>query len=55
MASKKSVEVMLTARVPAGLVKQLDRAAQQERRSRSAELILRLQSSLKADRQRGVA
>jgi predicted transcriptional regulator len=55
MAVKKEPGTMLTARVPASLVKQLDRAAAKARRSRSAEVVLRLQESLKADRQRPLA
>jgi predicted transcriptional regulator len=52
MTTKKEPDTMLTARVPASLVKRLDRAATQARRSRSAEVVLRLQNSLKADRQK---
>jgi hypothetical protein len=43
---------MLTARAPTRLVKELDRAAGRARRTRSAELIVRLEASLKADRER---
>lgn len=55
MATKKESGAMLTARVPGSLVRALDKAAKRERRSRSAELIVRLQASLKADRQRSPA
>ncbi|HYE71200.1 MAG TPA: hypothetical protein VD932_06740 [Aquabacterium sp.] len=55
MTTKKEPETMLTARVPAKLVKQLDKAATSNRRSRSAELIVRLQATLRADRQRSAA
>ncbi len=52
MAIKKEPSTMLTARVPTRMVKALDRAAARALRSRSAELVLRLQSTLKADRER---
>jgi metal-responsive CopG/Arc/MetJ family transcriptional regulator len=52
MALKKEPETMLTARVPTKLVKELDKAAERARRSRSAEVIVRLQATLKADRAR---
>lgn len=52
MAAKKDVGTMLTARVPTSLVKALDKAAQAQRRSRSAEVVVRLQASLKAEEQR---
>ena len=46
---------MLTARVPTKLVKALDRAADKDRRSRSAELIVRLEASLRAGREASAA
>ena len=52
MATKKKVDVMLTARAPATLVRALDKAAQEARRSRSAEVVLRLQASLKDEAKR---
>lgn len=52
MTLKKEPETMLTARVPTKLVKELDKAAAMSRRTRSAEVIVRLQASLKADRER---
>lgn len=55
MATKKDSGVMLTARVPGSLVRALDKAAKKERRSRSAELIVRLEATLKATRQRSPA
>lgn len=55
MATKKEPETMLTARVPTRLVQQLDKAASNARRSRSAEVIVRLQATLKNDRQRSAA
>ncbi|WP_290906261.1 hypothetical protein [Aquabacterium sp.] len=53
MALKKEPDTMLTARVPATLVKALGKAAKQARRSRSAELVVRLQASLKAGPNKG--
>lgn len=44
---KKVPETMLSARVPASLVKKLERAAKQSQRTRSAELRVRLEQSLK--------
>jgi hypothetical protein len=55
MAAKKEPETMLTARVPTSLVKALDKAARQARRSRSGEVVLRLQDSLKAAARRSPA
>jgi predicted transcriptional regulator len=52
VSTKKEQSTMLTARVPASLVKRLDKSADRARRSRSAEVVLRLQNSLKADRQK---
>lgn len=43
---KKDDTKMLTARVPSALVKQLDKAAEKSRRSRSSELVVRLQAGL---------
>lgn len=43
---KKDDTKMLTARVPAALVKQLDRAAQKSNRSRSRELVVQLKAGL---------
>jgi len=43
---------MLTARVPTKLVKALDRVRAKAHRTRSAEVIVRLEASLKADRER---
>jgi hypothetical protein len=45
----KPKTVMLTARVPAPLVKLLDKAAQNAKRSRSAEMELRMERSLAAE------
>lgn len=55
MTTTKKPETMLTARVPTSLVRKLERAAAKGNRSRSKELILRLQASLKADRGRSPA
>ncbi len=45
---KKVPESMLSARVPASLVKKLERAAKQAQRTRSAELRVRLEESLRS-------
>lgn len=55
MTTKKVPETMLTARVPTRLVKALERAARREDRTRTAELIVRLRASLKADKERSPA
>jgi predicted transcriptional regulator len=55
MTIKKEPTAMLTARVPKSLVKALDRVAERENRSRSAEVVVRLKASLKGSRQRSVA
>jgi len=56
MAKKKEEAAeMLTARVPARLMRQLDKHAAEARRSRTAEVIVRLERSLKAGPQRSAA
>ena len=43
----KEIELMVATRVPLDLLKQLDKAAKAARRSRSAELRLRLEGSFR--------
>jgi hypothetical protein len=53
--SKKDKQTMLTARVPAKLVKALDKAADRAERTRTGELIYRLQESLRSEFERSPA
>jgi hypothetical protein len=55
MASKKEPGTMLTARVPGKLLKQLQTAARRANRTRTAELVTRLEESFKAERRRSIA
>ncbi|MDP1886631.1 hypothetical protein [Polaromonas sp.] len=43
---KKDDTKMVTARLPAALVKQLDRAAQRSNRSRTREMVVQLKAGL---------
>jgi len=43
-----STKVILAARAPKGLVRRLEKAAKQAKRSRSAELLVRLEASFAA-------
>jgi hypothetical protein len=45
---KDNAKAMLAARAPKALVRQIDRAAKTNRRTRSAEMLLRLEQSFAA-------
>lgn len=47
---KESKQAVLAARAPTSLVTRLDKAAKQARRSRSAEMLKRLEDSFSAER-----
>ena len=52
---KKETELMLTARVPIALVRQIDKAAREAQRSRSAEVRLRLTAAFRPAKSRSAA
>ena len=52
---KECKQAVLAARAPSSLVARLDKAAKQARRSRSAEMLKRLEDSFSSDRQKAKA